>query len=137
MLMFDLIIANPDRHDKNIVFEMKNDSLGPIFDNELMLSRTVYNDKFCFGVFPGERNTLDDFLNYMDEDTIKIFIDKIMIISKENIESVFERIEKRIGTKMDSVAKNLLMKKFEVQYAYLNEKIKEYNNRRRLILDNR
>ena len=134
LLMFDMIIDNHDRHARNITIDMKTKTLGPIFDNELMLTRAVYNNKFHFSLFEGDEDTIDAFFTYMDEETIKKFVDKVEIINKGNMLKVVERIEKRIGTQMDGVAKNLLLKKFELQYAFLQDKIKEYNNRRRLTL---
>ena len=134
LLMFDLIIDNHDRHAGNVTIDMKTKSLGPIFDNELMLTRAIHHGKYHFSLFREDDDTLDVFFTYMDEETIKRFVDKVELINKENLMKVIERVEKRIGTSMDRVAKNLLLKKFEVQYEFLQGKIKEYNNRRRLTL---
>ena len=134
LLMFDLIIDNHDRHSRNIMIDMKTKSLGPIFDNELMLTKAIYDGKYYFSLFGPDENTLDVFMNYMDEDTVKRFVDKVELINKGNIEKYIQRIEEKIGAPIDIVVKNLMVKKFEVQYAFLQDKIKEYKIRRRLIL---
>lgn len=120
LLMFDIIIGNYDRHDKNIIIDEKHARLGVVPDNEMMLSSdAMYNQYYGFKMFDGDRNTLDNLLSYLDEDGLRFFMSKIQIISNENIESVMKRVETKIGRPMIAPLKQELNKKFGDYYRYL------------------
>ena len=70
LLMFDLIIGNIDRHDRNIIINEQEERLSPVFDNELMLNGVLYGEKFCFTLFALERDNLGSFVRFMDDAVI-------------------------------------------------------------------
>ena len=128
LLMFDLIIGNPDRHDRNIIIDIKKGGLAPIFDNELLLTNEPYDDeRYCFSLISGEKNTLNSFLSFMDEETVKKFVSKIDIISTDNIIKIIDRVEKKIGCSLNKYIRDNLIKKFAYQYYYLIKTVKSFD----------
>lgn len=132
MLMFDLIIGNIDRHDRNIVINEREEKIGPVFDNELMLNGVMYGEKYCFTLFALKDDNLGSFLKFMDDDVVAKFITKIELVSGEHINEIFERIEDRIGAPMNSVIKERLIKRFELQYYTLLKAVQEHKNTMKL-----
>ncbi len=94
---FDVLVANIDRHDKNIgIIENDTISLSPLFDNEKILSKnSIYEEIYSL--------RLDD--NYNEEINDKLE-EKIWIIDNNNISKVFERIEYRINSNIPDFIKD-------------------------------
>lgn len=94
---FDVLVANIDRHDKNIgIIENDTISLSPLFDNEKILSKdSIYEEIYSL--------RLDD--NYNEEINNKLE-EKIWIIDNNNISKVFERIEYRINSNIPDFIKD-------------------------------
>ncbi len=134
LLMFDLIIGNTDRHDRNIIIDVNKKKVAPAFDNELMLQGAVYKEHYCFSLFPSEKDTLDAFVKYMDDDVFKRFVDKIEIINNDNVLRIMARVEKKIGVPLNDMIKQRLIKRFHLQYSTLLMAVKERKNAMRLDL---
>ncbi len=128
LLMFDLIIGNTDRHDRNIVIDERAEKLGPVFDNELMLNGALYGDKFCFTLFALDTDNLGNFVRFMDDNTIARFITKIKLVSREHIEEVMKRVEAKIGAPLIPAIKEKLIKRFDLQYYTLLKSVQERKN---------
>ena len=125
LLMFDLIIGNTDRHDRNIIIDVNNEKLAPAFDNELMLNGAAYGERYCFSLFPRESNVLDSFCRFMDDDAIRRFVDKIEVVNSDNTLRVIARVEKKIGAPLNEYIKAKLIKNFDFQYFVLTKAVKE------------
>ena len=134
LLMFDLIIGNTDRHDRNILINEREEKLGPVFDNELMLNGVIYGDKFCFTLFALETDNLGSFVKFMDDEVIAKFITKIKLVSGEHIKEIFKRVEDRIGAPMNPAIKERLIKRFDIQYDTLVKTVQERKNMMKLNL---
>ena len=126
LLMFDIIIANYDRHDRNIIIDEERGCLAPISDNEMLLSDdAMFEHYYCFKIKESDAYALDGLLEYLSDEELKFFLKKVEIINKDNIASVMERVEKRIGCPMINVLKAELVKRFNINYSYLLRAIKK------------
>ena len=132
LLMFDIIIANYDRHDRNIIIDTKRGRLAPVADNEMMLNEDSLDEQYySFKVMSGEKRTVDNFISYLDMEGLEFFLNKLQIISQSNIESVCERVERKIGYPMIPSLKQHLMDKFQSHYVDLVNKVtKEIETRK-------
>ena len=126
IFFFDIFIANIDRHEKNLFVEERdgNVSFARLLDNELML------DEFClsYGVYrigidhqdaqslmnpfviPEGENFLEKYLRNCTMEDYQLFLDKLWIISEENVQSALERVSKRIHAPLQStIEKEILI----------------------------
>ena len=135
LLMFDIIIGNYDRHDGNIVIDTINGRLAPVSDNEMMLEDdAMYGQFYSFRMNANDKTTLDSFLAYLDSEGLMRFARKALIISDKNMESVIQRVEKKIGYPMIESLKKEITKKFSDYFSFLLRKInKELESRQRLV----
>lgn len=140
--LFDILIANPDRHDENYGIFTDENSLSPIFDNELLLyedsikkslfeikidnldSRYIYEEKEDIN------NSLYIFLKESSKTYLNYFKSKLWIISSENINKVFNRIEERTHSKIPSYIKETMLNNFEENRNVILSTIKEIENKR-------
>lgn len=128
LIMFDVIIGNFDRHDENIIIDVENKRLAPISDNEMLLGeQAVYGGYFSFSIDNNKTNTLSRLIEYLPGTYREFFLKKIQIISRENILSVFARVEEKIGCSMNLAVKKELLLSFEKYYKYLMDKIEKFN----------
>ena len=130
LLMFDIIIANSDRHDRNILIDSSTLRLGPVFDNEMLLNEDYY---FSFSVTGRDDNTISEFLSILSPQELEFFVNKIEIINRDNLLKVFNRIEKKIGTSMVDSIKNEVLKKYSDYYEYLKKVVKMIKGNRFLL----
>ena len=133
LLMFDIIIANSDRHDRNIIIDSSTLRLGPVFDNEMLLNRDYY---FSFSVTGKDDNTISEFLSILNPQELEFFVNKLEIINRDNLIKVFNRIEKKIGTSIVDGIKEEVLQRYSVYYEYLNRVIKMIRGNR-FLLDNK
>ena len=134
LLMFDVIIANYDRHDRNILIDTKNGCLGPVSDNEMMLNEdSMYDQYFSFSMFEGDRYTVDNLLSYLDLEQLNYFASKVELIKEDNIRNIIKTIEIKLGAPLIEALKEDILKKFKSHYAYLLRMIKkELEERKKL-----
>ena len=121
LLMFDIIIANSDRHDRNIIIDSSNMRIGPVFDNEMLCNEDCY---FSFSLTGRDDNTISSFLSVLSSDELDFFEKKVNIISRDNLEKIFKRIEDKIGTQIVEYIKNSLLEKYDSYYNYLLKVLK-------------
>ena len=95
--IFDILVANIDRHDKNIgIIENDTISLSPLFDNEKILSKdSIYEEIYSL--------RLDDKYNEEIKDKLE---EKLWIIDSDNISKVFDRIENYINSNIPDYIKD-------------------------------
>ena len=120
VFMFDLLIANRDRHSNNLGLLIDNShvDLAPLFDNEQLLnSYALFNNVFLLGIdkkiefnFP----ILDYFFNTCDKKYLEKFKEKLWIIKEENINNVLTKIENRINSKINDKIKEEKIERFKI-----------------------
>ncbi len=131
LMMFDIIIANSDRHDRNIIIDMNNYKLGPVSDNEMMLEdMALYYNYYGFGVSNNTNNILEEFLNILDDNQLKYFKDMIELISDKNIQVVIEKVQTKIGAPMIDSIKNSIINRFRDNYRILSKLVDSKINER-------
>lgn len=134
LLEFDIIIGNYDRHEENIIIDIPNGKLAPVFDNEMLLTEdAMVNQFYSFKMSRDDKYTLDNLLQYLDSSALLEFATKVLIISHNNIESVMQRVEKKIGHPIDPVTRKKMVCGFSNYSGFLLRKIdKELESRNRL-----
>jgi hypothetical protein len=134
LYIFDLFICQSDRHPNNYMIVEYNGKvdLAPVFDNE-EYGRAIPNiikvDRY--GTSQLTEN-LGEFLEVSDiqySDRIK---DRLWIIDYENIENIFERIEKKTGYPMTLGLKEKYRDFFEIIRIKIKRSLNKEDARRRL-----
>ncbi len=123
MFIFDILIANNDRHDENygIITGPNSINISPVYDNSCMLSGiSLYEDEYGIKVDIDDKNTIKDFLNISSSEYTELLKNKLWIINEENINKVFDRVEKRINRKIEEEFKEKIKKRFSFQYDRLS-----------------
>lgn len=134
LLMFDIIIGNYDRHDRNIIIDTENGRLAPVSDNEMMLSDdSIYSQYYSFKMHSKDHQTLDSLLQYLDLNGINYFLSKVEIINPNNIASVFKRVEDKIGYPMIDKIKEEITSKFNDNYRIIISHVKKELEARKLL----
>lgn len=140
VFLFDILIANNDRHVCNygIIENDRGISLGPLFDNESILSDicieyggyalSVYEKDFFTSVTEliDKDNFLCRFLKVSDEEHIKLFQEKNYIIGEENLNKVFSRIEEKIDSFIPPLIKKEKIKKFNENKFMIDNTLSKY-----------
>jgi len=141
VFLFDVVIANSDRHTENIGFieDGENVELAPLFDNDYMLSDyALYDNDYSmyvesgdyfakedysnFGTNQAPQNTLEKFLNVSASEYKEELIEMLKAISKESLEEIFNELEIE-GICIDSSIREKYIKKFELNQKIINKKI--------------
>ncbi len=141
IFIFDVLTGQTDRHEENwgIVENDEEIFLQPLFDND----RLLYMDNdFCFSTqtdnhihyslkfTQGIEKLLHDFLSVSSAEFIEKLKSKIPLISKENIEKVFLRMEERIEFAVPSHIKEKVYANFETIKAIVKTALSEYEEKR-------
>lgn len=123
IFLFDNLMGIPDRHEANllIIDDKENTRFTPIFDNELILNddffknyKMMFVDSFSENLIKSNGNlVLEKFLKISSSGYLEYFKNKLWIIEEENIEKVFDRVEKRIKCKMPKDYKVNIKLRFE------------------------
>lgn len=136
MFIFDIITGQVDRDYSNwylIEYPDGTLDLQPLFDNirilmlhhrlaperypevsKILLTVNQDTSRFC------EEN-LEEFLKISDEDFIDSFSNSLWVISLENIQEIFKRIEKKTGYPIPEELKSFYLKEFATQLYFLKE----------------
>lgn len=105
IFMFDMLIANSDRHTDNLGLIITNNSIevAKIFDNEEMLSEYgLYDGEYCIKVEEDDYekstdsnpiNIFEKFFNISASEYEDTFKKMLELISDENIEEIFKELE--------------------------------------------
>ncbi len=122
VFIFDVLIANNDRHIDNLglIIDGDNISLSPIFDNDNLLNEiALYYGEHALGV-DKLNSSISKFIDISDSYYIELIRDKINIISLENIDLCFERISQKIQAPLNDFIAEKLKRKFATNYDLLN-----------------
>ena len=131
VFLFDVIIANSDRHIDNIGFidDGVNVTLAPLFDNDYMLSDyALYDNDYSMCVEPQDFFSREEYMNNDDaeepQNTLEKFIkissseykeelnDMLYVISKESLEDIFDELQAE-GININQIKKDQIISKFE------------------------
>ncbi len=99
IFLFDIICGNQDRHSGNLLIAESQDHVDiQLFDNERILSQRemvslTVNDRSLQNIWMA----LKTFLRISSEEFQKIIIEKLWIISDDNLFSVFQKIKDQTG----------------------------------------
>jgi len=122
LIMFDVIIGNSDRHDRNIIIDTSNLRLAPISDNELLLNSNALEKGYYSFSIDGEKDkTSYKLLNYLNNDDLELFKEKVKLIEREHILEIINRIEKKIGAPMVDFMKEKLLNDSAIHYMQLHK----------------
>ncbi len=123
IFLFDILIRNNDRFSENWFLEVgKEDiNIGPVFDNERMLSKEsdslgYYVQLTTWETKEGQQNiwqAIQDFQNVSSQEYTKLLQDKLWIISRQNILSIFDRMQKEMDYEIPNDWKNYYLVAFE------------------------
>lgn len=135
VFLFDILIANDDRHGLNLFIEECKDGpiVAPIFDNEKMLSElSISHQMYIMNTEPVNNldnhiNILDHFLRISDSRYAKILKDKLWIISEDNIKRVLEKIEKERSIVLSSKYKKKVIDGFKANEAMIQRALEKVN----------
>lgn len=139
IFIFDILIANIDRHTDNIFIESYNGNINfsKLFDNEYMLSSdSIWSNYYTLGVDSKdfnsdcEYNMLEKFLTkYVDTKYIDLLKSKLWIIKQDNFEQILKRVEEKIQVPIVGCIREKLMIRMEQNYKNIERIIKEYNGK--------
>lgn len=127
--LFDIITAQGDRHELNWeVMEYKNDiDIAPIYDNERILMSNSENINVCLKVgdniedYENIAKSIQQFQKVSSSEFTDIIKDKLWIISEENLNKVFDRIEKKTGYPMPDEEKEFYLNGYREHKKKLEE----------------
>lgn len=132
MFLFDVLIANIDRHTFNygILKKDKEVKLSPVFDyGEMLSSESIYYGGYSLGVDRDDyynyrkdikRHFLDTFLMYYDNYK-DYFFDKTKIINSNNIIRVLEEVEDEIKQSIPLVLRKRIINRFRENEDIINK----------------
>ncbi len=114
IFLFDIICGNQDRHSGNLVIAENQDDVDiQLFDNERILSQ---NEIVSLTMNDNSRQNLwialKKFLKISSDDFKKIITEKLWIISDENLDWVFQRIENTTGYPIPENEENYYLEEF-------------------------
>jgi len=139
IFIFDILIANIDRHTDNIFIESYNGNINfsKLFDNEYMLSsESITFNYYTLGVDSKdfnsdcEYNMLEKFLTkYADTKYIDLLKSKLWIIKQDNFEQILKRVEEKIQVPIIGCIREKLIMRMKQNYKNIERIIKEYNGK--------
>lgn len=143
IFMFDSLIGNIDRHVDNYGI-IENDlgvNFAPLFDNEKMLSSSIYDGGYSLGIdkddyffneidFEPDRNFLKKFFFVSSSEYIDYYKSKLHIISEENIDKVLKRVEIRTNSEITETLKKQIKDKFNKNRNMINNVLEQTKQRK-------
>ena len=138
IFVFDVLIANSDRHNENYgLYIDNNPRFAPLFDNEYMLSNaSIYTGIYSIGLTKEDYRPLIDLYSLEDDYIKKAYnqygiydriLDKIEIINESNMNKIIDRVENRINAKIIKPIKEDISFKMRDNYNNIYKKIKKYS----------
>lgn len=115
IFLFDIICDHQDRHSGNLLIAESQDRVDiQLFDNERILSQRemvslTVNDRSLQNIWMA----LKTFLRISSEEFQKIIIEKLWIISDENLFSVFQKIKDQTGYEVPKHEKDYYLMGFQ------------------------
>ena len=128
IFLFDILIANNDRHDENYgIIVGNNIKISPVFDNNCMLSDiSLYEGEYSITIDQDsneENNIIQEFLSVSSLEYTELLKSKLWIIEENNINKVLERVEKRINRKIEERYKTSIKRKFSLQLKNIKKEL--------------
>lgn len=126
--IFDIITSQVDRHKENwqIIESDNSIDIEPIYDNERIL--VIKEDPivalgvdFTYKPYEGLYNSIKHFQNISSSEFTDIIKDKLYIIEEENLNKVFDRIEKKTGYPMPQERKEFYLNGYKEHREKLGE----------------
>lgn len=120
IFIFDIIICQNDRHPSNWGIEESENKIDimPLYDNEKCLSTNQKNTVVALTMdtsFVSDLlNTLESFESVSSKKYTDLLNEKIWIISEENLESIFKRIENQTSYPMPDSIKDYYQNEFSI-----------------------
>ena len=139
IFIFDVLIANIDRHDQNIAIVEEDDHItfNKLWDHGNMLSSDAIEDgNYSLHVnredyITRNDNILEHFLEKYETTYMSILEEKLKIISEENINSILNRVEERIGNKITPFIKIEVIHKFKENNEMIKSEIKKRKSKKK------
>lgn len=129
MFIFDILTGQVDRGYFNWLLIKYPDGvldLQPLCDNIRIL---VLHHRLATERYPSvskllltvNRDDLEEFLKFSDKEFTTILFNSLWVISQENIQKIFTRIEKKTEYLMSDELKQFYLKEFESQLNFITE----------------
>ncbi len=142
MFIFDTLTGHNDRHIKNWGIAENKDEifLQPLYDNEFILFNETYfyftphtesNKGSYLNFNEGLKKSLSEFLSVSDDEFIERLKEKIPLITKENIDNIILRIEKRIKAPIPKGIKKQVSTNFKKIEILVKTVISEYEENKK------
>lgn len=141
MFIFDTLTGQTDRYEENwgIVENDEEIFLQPLYDNEFILFNETYfyftphtesNRGSYLNFNEGLKKILSEFLSVSDDEFIERLKEKIPLITKENIDNIILRIEKRIEAPIPKGIKKQVSTNFKKIETIVKTALSEYEEKR-------
>lgn len=133
LYIFDIIACQSDRHSLNweIMENDNNIDLAPIYDNEKILSTSGRNS---FISLTTEQyfneiifKSIENFQKVSAENYVELLKQNLCLISDENLNSIFERIENKTGYPMPDNYKKYYLSEYQSHRKKLEKFFNDYN----------
>ena len=135
IFIFDVLIANSDRHPGNLGLIIKNGraEVAPLFDNDSMLRiHAMENGSYFLGVEEGDfkyyigeerkENILEKFIRISGSEYLNRLRDMLPVISEISINEIIKELESE-GIIIENYIKNIIKENFKKNYEIIEEKI--------------
>lgn len=137
IFIYDLFIGNTDRHDGNMgILETEDGiNIAPIFDNSLIFRNPPNYVDVLKTDEDIERDWHMELLKFLSQSSMEYqdrIKGKLWVIDDDNIESVINRVEKRIDTKINNKLKEKIMTFFKIRKTEIDKILNEFNKRKKV-----
>lgn len=138
--LFDIISCQNDRHSSNweLMISGRKTDIGPLFDNDRILldggKDAVVGLGIDFDSYIPVQNLLESIQSFQyisNEEFTSIIKEKLWIISNENLNKVFEKIEKKTGISMPLDSKLFYLCSYQEHRKKLEKILEEEKDRKR------
>ncbi len=130
LYLFDVLTCQPDRHIDNweITRKGKKFDIGPLFDNERILFTQGDHANLHLGdeleFYEGLWESIKRFQKNSSDEFSSILYDKLWIIGRNNLLSIFERIEEKTHYLMPDDEKTYYLKSYQSHKERLESTLK-------------
>lgn len=128
IFIFDILIANSDRHDENYGLILGNNTrISPIYDNNCMLSDiALYEEKYAIKADSYDNSIISSFLFKSSEEYYELLKSKLWIIEDKNIDKIIKRVEDKTNITIEDFIKRNIKDKFSIQYKNITTELNNY-----------
>ena len=129
IFLFDVLISNT-RRDLNDIYFIKDKGMGKLSNNDYLLSNAMYDGKYGISVKEDEdTHSLLTFLNMSDSSYAKILKDKLSLISDDNLNKIFDKIEEQIGDRIPIDIREEMLIKFRINRQIVSNALDIYEKK--------